>query len=125
MMRYPFPSECIDGVVFDFDVEAGTWQIEQGEEIETFTTAELLEYADVGEVEFYLGLYNRYHFEYNDNKLDRDEWLSTVRATKVYAPTLKAAYSAFHNLHPEATNVDTTSLQRVRRGRVLVKAIAA
>lgn len=123
-MRYEFPSECIDGVVNDFDVEAGTWEIELGDELGTFTTAELLEYATVGEVEFYLGLYNRYHFEYNDHKLDANEWLTTIRTTKIYAPTVVAAYAAFHKLHPEATNVDTTSLQRVRRGRVLVRSAA-
>ena len=75
MMRYEFPSECLPGVVFDYDEQAGTWEIENGDDLQTWTTAELLETAKVGEVEFYLGLFNRYHFQYNDHKLDANEWL--------------------------------------------------
>ena len=122
MMRYEFPDRCIEGTVYDFDIHAGTWEIELREDLQTFTTAELLENAKVGEVEFYLGLYSRYYFEYNDHDLDANEWLCTKRACKIYAPTLADAYAAFHAKHPQATNVDATSLQRVRNGRVLVKA---
>jgi len=122
MMRYPFPAECIEGVVFDFDTQAGTWEIEGEEDTVTMTTAELLDNAAAGEVEFYLGLYNMYHFKYTDHALNAWQWLTTTRTAQVYAPTLADAYAAFHARFKGATNVDNTSLQRVSQGRVLVQA---